>query len=148
MALRDDLLPMIDELRAIPGELGFRPYTAVRFRTRTWSGERPGDGTSTDVLLALETGGQPAKVERLSGRLIAASAGRYLDGDLRVGPLTPSFYSPEQLAPSSTAPNVERHLLLEGPGEPAEGSVWAIVDRDTSRSISWYLVVRRTERTP
>lgn len=138
---------MIDELRAIPGELGFRPYTSVRFRARTWSGERPGDGTAADAFLALTTGGQPVKVERLSGRLIAASAGRFLDGDLRVGPLTPSFYTPEQLDPSSAAPNVERHLVLEGPGEPAGGSVWTILDLDTSRSISWYLVARRTERT-
>lgn len=147
MALRDDLLPMIDELRALPGELGFRPYTSVRIRARTWTGERPGDGTSSDAFVALTTGGQPAKVERLSGRQVAASAGRYLDGDLRVGPLTPTFVAPSQLDPSSNAPNVERHLVLEGPGEPAGGSVWTIIERDVSRSISWYLIVRRTERT-
>lgn len=151
MTLRDDLLPRIDALRAIPGQLGFRPYTSVRVRTRTWSGERPGDGTPIDTFVALTTGGQPAKVSAMSVRAVASSNGQYLDGDCVVGPLTPTFdgggYDPADIASSSTAPNVERHVVLEGPGEPSGGSVWAIINPNTSRALRYTLVIRRTERT-
>ncbi len=151
MTLRDDLLPRIDALRAIPGQLGFRPYTSVRIRTRTWSGTRPGDGTSDDVWTTLTTGGQPAKVSQMNLRAIAASNGQYLDGDCTVGPLTPAFsgggYEPEDIASSVSARNVERHVVLEGPGEPDGGSVWQIVNPQTSRALRYLLVIRRTERT-
>jgi len=151
VTLRDTLLPRIDALRAIPGELGFRPYTSVRIRTRTWSGTRPGDGTPADEWTDLTTGGQPAKVSQMNVRAIAASNGQFLDGDCVVGPLTPTFsgggYDPSDIASSSTARNVERHVVLQGPGEPEAGSVWAIINPNTSRSLRYTMVIRRTERT-
>lgn len=154
MSLRDDLLPLVDELRALPGELGFRPFTSVVLRTRTWSGEEPGDGTPTDVNLALETGGQVVKVAQLTSREVQASAGRYTQADFKVGPLTPQHtredtttggYTPTQLAPSTTARNVERHIILTGPGEP--GSEWIIVGETFTGSFRYSLIIRRTERT-
>lgn len=153
MSLRDDLLPLVDELRALPGEFGFRPMTSVVLRTRTWSGAEPGDGTHTDANLALTTGGQPAKVAQLSSREVQASAGRYTDADFKIGPLTPSFtredattggYTPAELAPSSSARNVERHVILTGPGESA--SEWIIVGETFTTSFRYSLVIRRTER--
>ena len=154
MALRDDLLPQIERLRAIPGQLGFRPYTSVRLRTRTWSGVEPGDGTATDSFLALETGGQPAKVRQISAREVSASGGRYTDADYVVGPLTPEHtasgggtagYTPAQLAPSSRARHVERHVVRVGPGEPS--SEWLIVGDQLDRALRYTLTIRRTERT-
>lgn len=151
MSLVSDLLPMIDELRGLPGELGARPFTSVRIRTRTWSGVRVGDGTSSDVFVALETGGQPAGVKNLSSREVYTSAGRYTDADFRVGPLTPAFtgggYTAEQLEPSTGARNVERHVVLIGPGEPSGGSEWVIVGNELTNPIGYYLTIRRTERT-
>lgn len=151
MSLVSDLLPMIDELRGLPGQLGARPFTSVRLRTRTWSGQRPGDGTPTDVFVALETGGEAVGVRNLSSREVYASAGRYTDADYRLGPLTPAFdgggYTPAQLAPSSGARNVEKHVILIGPGEPDAGSVWTIVGTDLTNAIGYFLTIRRTERT-
>lgn len=154
MTLRDDLLPRIEALRAIPGQLGFRPYTSVVLRTRTWSGAEPGDGTHADSNLVLATGGQPAKVRQISAREAQASGGRYTDADFMVGPLTPEHtapgggaagYTAAQLAPGSTARNVERHVVLTGPGETA--SEWLIVGDQKDRSLRFMLTIRRTERT-
>lgn len=153
MTLRTDLLPVIESLRAIPGALGFRPYTSVTLRTRTWSGAEPGDGTATDVTLALTTGGQPVKVRQISSREVAASAGRYTEADFVVGPLTPQHdapgggtagYTPAQLNPSSSARNVERHVVLIGPGETS--SEWIIVGEMLDRALRYMLTIRRTER--
>ena len=156
MALRDDLLPVVDSLRGLAGEFGFRPFTAVTLRTRTWSGGRPGAGAAADATLALTAGGQPAKVRRLSTREVHGSAGRYTEGDLLVGPLTPAFTRPDlttggytaaALTPTSTSRAVERHVVLVGPGEPAGGSVWTIVDARFEGSLGYTLVITRTERT-
>ena len=158
MALRDDLLPQIERLRAIPGQLGFRPYTSLRLRTRTWAGAEPGDTNNTspgytDSFLALETGGQPAKIRQISAREVSASGGRYTDADYVVGPLTPQHpsgggtagYTPAELAPSSSARNVERHVVLVGPGESS--SEWVIVGEQLDRALRYTLTIRRTERT-
>ncbi len=149
--LRDDLLPDVDDLRGLAGELGFRPYASVVLRETTWSGTRPKDGTSTVADLALAAGGYPARVQLVSSRVVQASGGRYVDGDMRIGPLTPAFsgggYTPAQLAASSSAPNVERHVVLVGPGEPGGGSYWTIVGTEFSEALGYSLVVRRTERT-
>lgn len=153
MTLRDDLLPQIEALRAIPGRLGFRPYTSVALRTRTWSGAEPGDGTPTDVSLSLTTGGQPVKFRQITSREVAASAGRYTDADFVVGPLTPQHpapgggtagYTPAQINPSSSARNVERHVVVTGPGEAA--TEWVIVGEQLDRALRYTLTVRRTER--
>lgn len=154
MTLRDDLLPQIEALRGIPGQLGFRPYTSVVLRTRTWSGAEPGDGTHSDASLSLTAGGQPAKVRQISAREVQASGGRYTDADFIVGPLTPEHtapgggsagYTPAQLAPGSSARNVERHVVLTGPGETA--SEWLIVGDQKDRALRYTLTIRRTERT-
>lgn len=154
MTLRDDLLPQIEALRGIPGALGFRPYTSVVLRTRTWSGAEPGDGTHTDENLSLTAGGQPAKVRQISAREVQASGGRYTDADFIVGPLTPRHtapgggsagYTAAQLAPGSSARNVERHVVLTGPGESS--SEWLIVGDQKDRALRYMLTIRRTERT-
>jgi len=154
MALPDDLLPLVESLRGLPGQLGFRPYTSVAIRTRTWTGAEPGDGTSSDVTLSLAAGGQPARVREITSREVQASAGRYTAADMRVGPLTPQHpvtgggtagYTPAELDPSSSARNVERHVVLTGPGE--DGSVWTILEAKLDRALGDSLVIRRTERT-
>ena len=154
MTLRDNLLPQIERLRGIPGALGFRPYTSVVLRTRTWSGAEPGDGTHSDASLVLTTGGQPVKVRQISAREVQASAGRYTDADFTVGPLTPQHdapgggtagYTAEEIDASSSARNVERHVVLTGPGEAS--SEWVIVGSQLDRSLRYTLTIRRTERT-
>jgi len=154
VSLRDDLLPVCDEVRGLAGSFGLRMYTTVSVRTTTWSGERPGEGTAAVVDLALTANGQPVKVRQISSRIVQASAGRYEDEDLVIGPITPRFtspttggYTPDQLKPWSGARNVERHVLLrsaeEGTGPAA---LWSIVQAHFEKPFGYELVVRKTER--
>lgn len=89
MTLADDLKALARDIRAIPGQLGIRPYT-VTVRVSSWSGGAIGEGTETVVLdtAIVEGGGQSPKVRRPNSEEVALGA---LDaGDLVVGPITPS----------------------------------------------------------
>ena len=78
MAFRDDILPSLDAIRGIPGELGLRRF-AVSVLVRTHSGARPGisGGTWTDVTTAIKVAGgtQNPKVEEVTARDVVASGG-------------------------------------------------------------------------
>lgn len=54
MGIRDDLLPVVDQLRALPGssDFGLRRF-AVTIRRRVWSGHQQGEGTATDHDIAI-----------------------------------------------------------------------------------------------
>src|SRR5690606_41662219 len=62
MTLRDDILPIAYEARAIAGELGFRPHSGWLV-TKAYSGGHAGDGReeATETPLT-EANGQPPKV--------------------------------------------------------------------------------------
>lgn len=91
MALKDDLLPLLDELRGIPGELGFRPYQ-VEVRKVSWSGSRPGQGTRTITSTPLLVGnGQDPKVRSVTRKDVVAGTIEAVEGQWDIGPLTPAF---------------------------------------------------------
>lgn len=103
--LRDELLPMVNELRQLPTAFGIRLYT-VTMRVSTWNKvntvfDVPGEGTETitDYPLVLDGYGgttQP-KVTKLTTRDIIASGGLYTDGDYKVDFITPQFVSEDCL---------------------------------------------------
>lgn len=147
MTLRDCMSKVADKVRAIASKASIdeRP-TAVTIRTRTWTGGRrgtPGGHSDVDVVLTP----RPAVVE-VTGRDIAASAGRYSISDVKVGPITPAYtgggYTQAQLAPDAVASGVEIIYVLAGNvvGE------YARIDLSTDLSHSWFLVLRRRRTTP
>lgn len=146
MTLRDRMSKLADTVRGLPSRssVGERT-TSVTIRTRTYAGGRRGsDGPKTDVDVVLT----PApKVREVSQRDITGSAGRYTVGDVKVGPITPSYptggYTEAQLAPTSSSSGVEVFYVLEG-GVTGE---YSRVDLSSDRSHSWFLVLRR-RRTP
>lgn len=145
MTLRDRLNATAERVRGIPVALGERP-TSVTIRTRTWGGGAKGaDGARTDVDVTLT----PApRVREVNQRDIASSAGRYTIGDVKVGPITPTYptggYTQAQLAPVATARGTEVFYVLAG---NLEGE-YSRVDLTTDRSHSWFLVLRRRRTTP
>lgn len=144
MSLRTDLLPVVDELRALAGPSGFdvRPVR-VTIRTRVWSGGRAGLGTPTDTDLVLP---QIYKVRELKSQEVAGSGGRYELGDVKVGPITPAYtgggYSRAQLAPEG-ANGTEVAYLLSG----AMAGEYNRISVETDRAFGYYLVLRRSRRT-
>jgi hypothetical protein len=136
---------LANRVRAIPESLDERT-TLVTIRTRTWvGGRRAAEGGYADVDLVLAP--RP-KVREVDQRDIDGSAGQYVTGDVRVGPITPSFpgggYTKEQLAPTIVTNGVETSYLLSG---GIDGD-YARIDLTTDRSHSWFLVLRRKRTTP
>jgi hypothetical protein len=147
MAIRDDVLPILDEVRGyvLDDIAGFRLHS-VTLRTVTWSGLRVGDGTSTtvDTPLTLDGVGHKAKVAALTNHEVIAGGGKYEDGDYRVGPFTPTYpgggRDPFFFNPPSDGIPREVRVRLVGPGIDA----WCrIIDTDTDGSLRYMLTIRR-----
>jgi hypothetical protein len=143
--LRDDLLPVINELRALPNQFGIRRYTTT-IRTRTWSGTYSGEGTPTDVDVVLTP---VPRVDVISTDEVASSGGTYREGDFRITAITPAFvatpssggsgYSPSQLNLRPTAQNQDVTVILTGD----EGTIECmVVEFNFSRPFRTTLVVR------
>ena len=145
MSLRDDLLPVVDQVRGIPGALGIRG-TSVRVLRRTWSGGRRGSGTASDATVADLAA--KYKVRLVTMREIASSGGKFEAGDVRVGPITPSDggsvgYTPEELAPTGGSGDEIVHQLT---GELA--GEYRLVATDFAAALHYTLTLRRTRVTP
>lgn len=115
MAIRDDLIDLVDGLRrdVVDEAFGLRLDT-VAIRTVEWTGTEIGSGTKavTDVTL------DPVpKVSRPSPKLRASEPGKYEDGDVIVDKIS-ATYTRTQLAGSG---QVETIWLLNGEPYTVEG---------------------------
>lgn len=109
MALRDDLLSVVDGGRQLAEDLGLRQRT-VATRLRTWSGGKPGSGTPTDV----DTEISPApKVREPPGRFVHETAGRFVEGDLQITKIS-ATYTDAQLTGGTLAAGAEWFILVDG----------------------------------
>ncbi len=144
MSLRDDLLPVINEVRAIPGLLGFRPYT-VAIEVITWSGSERGEGTKTTTTTPItEAGGQPPRVRWLDNEEIAL--GGYDKPTVEVGPITPDFSdggtSLATLKARAAEPNSEVYYVLTGPDFPS-GARFVLVADTSDRPLRYMVKLQR-----
>jgi hypothetical protein len=153
------ILPALDQIRAIGGLLGLRPYT-VFIRTRQWPDRRVGYKTfvdnngGPDVQLTdgqAPIGPQPVRVRLLSNKDIIASGGLYRDRDLRVGPITPAYLAsilpaggfgdstvdPPQVGSVPT----EILWIVKGPSLPPQGSIHERIGMEET-ALHIYLVLR------
>jgi hypothetical protein len=125
MSLKDDLLPLIDELRAIPGDLGFRPYE-VWVRVSTYAGPRgTGMGAQNVSETRLLVGGQNPKVREVKRSDVVAGTAELIEAEFDIGPLTPEFAGggtqESVINPPKSSVPTEVFFLLKGPGMPSEG---------------------------
>lgn len=87
MTLRDSLRTVASRCRAIPGQLGLRPYT-VDLVVSSWTGAHAGEGTQTQTVTPLvEYSGQPPKVKDADERRVAMGLADV--GEKTIGPMTP-----------------------------------------------------------
>lgn len=141
MSLRERMKAVANRVRSIPARPSFdeRP-TSVTIRSRTWNGGRRGaEGGYVDVDLVLVP--RP-KVREVRFAEITASAGRYVAGDVKVGPITPRFvgggYTEAQLSPSADTGTEVIYVL----GGHVSGE-YTRVDLSTDRSHAWFLTLRK-----
>jgi hypothetical protein len=146
MTLADDLKPLAHSVRAIPGQLGIRPYTVSTIK-RTWSGGNTGNGTPTDTETPItEADSQPPRVRALSGeeKALLDLAGTAWE----IGPITPSFSGGgtaiSVLKPTDLYQGDEFFIRLVGPEYPT-GALMRIVDIKTDRALNYRVTVKPVE---
>lgn len=143
MTVRDDLLPLVYSVRAIPGQFGLRVHT-VDVRVTTWTGAHPGDGAEYDVTTTpiTESDGQPPKVRFLTDEEIAV--GQLATGTVEVGPITPSHGTDGGTDLAVLKPEDEGtvvHYILTGPEFPT-GAVFERHAIKTDRALHYMLTLR------
>lgn len=148
MSFRTNLLSRVDQIRAIAGPTGLDIRTStVTVRVRTYpGGERTPDVTPTDVDLLLPS---HTKVRQLNQKELADSGGRYEDGMIKVGPITPSDSAGHgltiaQIAPEETADGVEVYYILTG----AVSGEYSRVNLNSDRPFRYELILTRRRTTP
>jgi len=153
VSIRDTYLPILDKYR---GKLNttwdLRRFDVV-VRVNTWSGVRAGKGTVTTTDTPLLCNGGRPKVEQVSSRDIIASAGRYQDQDLKVGPMTPPYTDANgnpagtditDFEPAVVGSSTEVLYKVNGPGIPPAGDWYTKISSETWENFSYYVVLRKT----
>lgn len=159
MSVRTSLLAALDYIRTtIPGPTSFdvRP-TRVSVQQWVWSGGLRGSGARTvNTVAALPVG---TKVRHVSQREIANSGGRYEAGDVRVGPITPTYsasgtlpaggFNEQQLDPPVRAQGVENvYLLSLQAGASGISGEYQLVNLERDRALHMTMVLRKRRTTP
>lgn len=137
MSIRDDLIPLVDEVRAeIVDEVAGLRLSTVVVRTRTWSGAELGRGMATDA--DLELAPRP-RVRDPDPRWRSAAAGKFEDGDRVVDKVSATYTQDE----------------LDGGGLAAGAEVFWLVDDEPYRVIGvdekylgWEVHLRRMRSRP
>lgn len=157
MTFRDDILEDIDEIRGIPGDFGIRLFT-VTVMSRTWTGDRPGIGSKSDVSqsILVARGSFSTRLREVTSRDILASGGLYQIQDVKIGPFTPPFLGSDANGSAISVfdplpkPGLGTELFFKivGPGYAAGGDWFKKIDSDVSRPFSYTLVLRKTGKSP
>lgn len=150
MSFRTDLLPDLDTIRGIPGELGLRRHSVI-VRVKTSSGTRPGvvgaTTTTVDTPLKVGNGSQNPKVKEINVRDVVASGGLYAAGDYRIGPVTHAWagggVATATVDPATTSTGREVFYLIEGDGMPTGGALCKRISDETLPNFHINIVVRR-----
>ena len=145
MSFRDDVRALAHAARAIPGELGMRPFT-VEAVTRSWSGAEPGEGVVQDERIAIvEANGQNPKVRTMSDEEIAV--GGFAEGTVKVGPITPDFPGGgtliDILRRDGAGTRALLHFVLTGPGDEC-GANYKLRGFNADRAFHYTITLERS----
>lgn len=137
MAIRDDLIPILDDIRrdVIDTAVGLR-LDDVTVRRRAWSGQRPGQGVPTDTDLELDP--RP-KVRDPSPRARYAEPGRFEEGDQVVDKISLT-YTQAQLDGGTLAANEELYWLVDG-------QAFRVISVE-ERFLAWRVHLRKMRERP
>lgn len=133
MALRDDLIDLVDSVRdeVIDQEAGLRLH-AVQTRLRSWSGGEPGAGSATDTDTTLSP---TPRVRPPSPRLEQGPGGKVEEGDRIVDRLSATLDEAD-LTGGTLSGGQEFYWLIDG--EP-----YRVVGQPQKRFLEWRVHLRR-----
>lgn len=147
---RDAFLPTLDALRSgIPTAFGVRTVT-LTVRVNTWSGARVNAGTVTKVDTVIAGASGRYKVRELTVKDVVASGGKYQEGQLRVGPITPPYaggpFTADDLIPPKIA-GQGREVYYGVTAETGPTQWCSLVGSDTLHDLHWFLTLKATGTT-
>lgn len=157
MSLRDDLLPVLDEVRGLAGELGLRTIT-VTVRVRVYSAPPGVVGaavtSTTSTTLTPTPRVRPARVQRDDEAVVDGpftdSTGQPRLLRYEVGPITPAYpgggYTVASLMPSDDL--TRRVTIVLAGGQHGDGEEYSVVRVDDTKPFRVMLTVERTRQGP
>jgi len=146
MTLRDETLPIFEEVRMLFDDLGFRQYD-VSMRVVSWTGETVGEGDISIVDKPLTVSGKRVKVRKISTADIIASQGIYTDADMRIGAFTPTYRDVSYFEEADGPNKKEIFFKVTGPG--MENGAWfKKISQEVDRNTSYNFIVRKTATFP
>lgn len=142
MTLADDLKPLVNSIRAIPGQFGLHAFTVSVIRT-IWTDEQT---QNDDELPITHADGQPPHVRFLTLKERYAAGLQQLS--IEVGPITPAHsgggYTVEQLNPAINGQEAF-HYLVKGPGMGEYGSRFALAEPRFDGPLGYRVVLELSE---
>lgn len=153
MSLRDDLLPTLDAIRGIPGDLGLHPYALTRV-TKTWASGIISHGAVVTVETSLTCDGQNPHIRDATEDEIKHALGSgalFKPGMLMVGPLTPSFSGGGYASSGfDAAAGVATQILyrVTGGDMPSGGRLYRAVKIDTTHPLRITMVLEPAANAP
>jgi hypothetical protein len=162
MTLRENCLPIFENVRILFDQLGFRRYD-ILLRVVDWSGGTVGKGTKTvtDTPLTIGPDGYGNEyrigVKRISAKDVLASAGKYTDQDFVIGPITPRFININGQSggreinywdpPINITVKREFYYRLTGPSME-NGKWFKKIDQEIDMNWSYYFILRASANDP
>jgi hypothetical protein len=140
MTFASDLLPLLNSIRGIPGELGLRPHT-VEIVTRTYAGAHTGEGAMSETATPLtHENDQPPRCRWLNDEQ-RALAGLVKDA-CDIGPVTPANTAGGTELASIDGTDLTRggtlHLRITGPNHP-DGALYRIIRIRRDKALSYLI---------
>ncbi|HYD02630.1 MAG TPA: hypothetical protein VEB22_15490 [Phycisphaerales bacterium] len=137
MALRDDLISLVDDVRqdVLVDAIGTRLYT-VQTRLRTWAGTQAGLGAYTDTVTTLE----PRPRVRPAHDKPSTEAGKRETGELVADRISGTYTEADLFGPT-LLPQQEWCWLVDG-------AEYVVIGKPEQRFLSWTVRLRRRGTRP
>lgn len=150
MSLMTELRPVVDRLRALPAELGFRTYQ-VWVRKTQYAGTKVGEGTKSVTDTRLLVGGRDPKVREVKRKDNVAGMSQSVAATYDIGPLTPEFagggIAESLVKPEANSTPTTIMFLIKGPGLPSDGLLCQKIEDHFDRPLRLVIRVRGAGRS-
>jgi hypothetical protein len=142
MSAADGFKAICFAARAIPGQMGLRPYQAW-IVIGTWNGDNTGRGArAQDLIPILEANGQSPKIRVMNTEELALSGlGK---GSMKIGPITAPFAgggNPWAAAKAEVSTGQTLHIKIIGPDLPDPGALFLVKSWNADHALHETLVI-------
>lgn len=160
---RDKHLYLVDKIgRGLPNKFGLRQFD-ISIKTISYTGDRVSEGTPTSTTYNITVNQNAVnnnrpEVKLLKSGEIAASGGRYVFGDFRIGPVTPQYVKngvtygtlPSDIELTVNSNPEEVFFNMKGPGmsDSVNGDWFTLVETNFTKNFGYLFIIRKSGQVP